>query len=469
MTPRLVFYVLILGFDPESWKGFVWCRGIETGSVILVRASLPNSIALIRCDLSLVVRGFTFLDSLIVLCAGAGSLNREFSLHTNYDPNANALNGTALLQCRGRPNCGESALLGTIAGTHIVFLHQETNVSDSFVKVIDLSRNLTTLSIPRDFPTICPSAAINAVAGGPRDQFSFIEAPGVLIMFNTTFSRRLNVTQFGLPLPTACTASKIEPLELGRLRLTFSLPMGDMQDQLNLEVIDDICFDDSNCPGGGRCQDGLCVAGISTATCDGLPPFQGAECLFGAWIVRPSGELTPQNSSQAVNSTTVIVGDFVQPVTLKFAPGGTISVTGCVVFEGSNISITLPSGQHSGEAVLFTFENGFCRDTPSPFSNISATIDGLTECEALSISAQYERRSMAIAFQIVDAPCASPGAGSPAALASAGGFQIWMLGPIVGSLFALILIIAAVLVIFRRRIVPSLRFEEGLKIKQNTL
>lgn len=246
---------------------------------------------------------------------------------------------------------------------------------------------------------------------------------------------------------------------------------------------DGFCWDDSHCPSNANCVRPDCV--IRQTNCTLPPPASNAVCTVAGWVI--SGDVilgpsaptalgtptAPVNGSGTVvvvvTAPTTVVGNLVitgnvssTPVIIQLKPAAFLNVTGCVTLSG-NLSIEVSSTTPSGtEISALSFQGGYCGNQTTRFDGVTVVRTGAPECEQATATPEYRPTSLAIVMSFSTAACVattnpdgSPSFGSNYIIAD--GFQIWMIGPIIGGV--VLIVGATILLVFllRKKIIPAYR------------
>jgi hypothetical protein len=224
---------------------------------------------------------------------------------------------------------------------------------------------------------------------------------------------------------------------------------------------DGFCWDDTNCPDATyACLRPTCV--LKGSSCPPPAPFVGAICTANGWQSNGNVELggssapssgAPQGAptSISVGGTTIVNGNLgIKNVAVEIKPNASIIISGCLALSpGSTLIIEILSGDTTSvEVSPLIFKGGYCQNSTVIFESVTAKRQGAPDCEKATAQPEYRETSLSVLVSFSNSDCQTA--------VATGGFQLWYLGPIIGGVA---LIIIVLLFIFRKRIIPSYRLE----------
>jgi hypothetical protein len=113
-----------------------------------------------------------------------------------------------------------------------------------------------------------------------------------------------------------------------------------------------------------------------------------------------------------------------------------------VTSEASNLNVT-----------VITFEDGYCEGNKTRFESVRVDVEGAPPCEQTAATAEYYEKSIAVIYTVDRSGCSANA--TPDGL----GTPLWIIGPIVGGIIALLAIILIIVFLLRKRVIPSYRME----------
>lgn len=201
--------------------------------------------------------------------------------------------------------------------------------------------------------------------------------------------------------------------------------------------------------------------------CEGPPPsLLGSgngtwQCVAGVWTLFENVTLTGPivigfpvriNGSLVLTPTSTIV----------ISNGGQINVDGCAQLGGTLVVNSSVSYLDSVEIPVLTFSGGSCNGNATLFTNVSITSTRpLHACERESSAVSYRSpTSVAVILTVTKDPGCAASTGDPP---GSGGLSTGAIIGIVLGVVAFTVLIIVLVWIFRGKLIPAFKAEDGLK------
>jgi hypothetical protein len=229
------------------------------------------------------------------------------------------------------------------------------------------------------------------------------------------------------------------------------------------------CWVDIHCPEKQACLRPQCVNRASN--CVPPAPTPLSFCTTTGWA--QNGNLLIDGSWQAGSNssapssapirTIVVISSPLQVtgniniegnVTLRLgSTSATITATGCFIVSGGSLILNVTSEASNLNVTVITFEDGYCEGNKTRFESVRVDVEGAPPCEQTAATAEYYEKSIAVIYTVDRSGCSANA--TPDGL----GTPLWIIGPIVGGIIALLAIILIIVFLLRKRVIPSYRME----------